>query len=463
MGIAVSLDIAMRALLAQQAAVDAVAHNISNVSTPGYTRQRVKLVALPGLGSAAVAASGGGVAVVSIDRVRDIFVDFQIRIANHTAGRHEARAASLRQVEIALAEPTDNGLRAAMSRFWNSWRDLSNSPDLTATRAVVVETSADLATTAQAIRGSFERLRAEANARLVAGANEINALSTEIGSLNQQIAELIAIGSTVADLSDRRDMAMDRLSSLVDVRYRERDDGRIDVTIGGRSIVRGTQAFAIYGDTNILNNNYVDLKFVADDTAVTIISGQLGGLIEQRDTYLTARIADLDALMAEVITDVNAVHAAGYGLDGTTGTAFFTGTDASDIAVSAVVSGDLDKLAAATNWTALDGTPPGDGTGAAAISDLQYAAQAALNNDTFDEFYEGFVSSIGSAVRGARRLAEGQNLLVTQLEQVRQSTSGVNLDEEMVQLTQYQRAFQAAARLVAVVDDMLDQLINRTI
>ena len=463
MGIAVSLDIAMRALLAQQAAVDAVAHNISNVATPGYTRQRVKMQALQGFGSPALPSAGGGVSVVSVDRVRDLFVDFQIRTANHNAGRHEARTASLRQVEIALAEPSDSGLRAAMSRFWNAWRDLSNSPDLTATRAVLVEASKDLASTAQTIRGSFVRLRAEADARMVAGANEINALATEISSLNQQIAELVGIGNRAPDLSDQRDLAMDRLSVLIDVRYRERDDGRIDVTIGGRSIVRGTQAFAIYGDPNVGNSNYVDLKFVADDADVTITSGQLGGLLEQRDTYLTARIGDLDALMGEMITDVNVVHAAGRGLDGTTGIAFFTGTDASDIAVNTVVSGDLDKLAAATNWSAGDGTPPGDGTNAAAISDLQYASQAALNNDTYDEFYESVVSSIGAAVRGAQRLAQGQNLLVTQLEQVRQSTSGVNLDEELVQLNRYQRAYQAAARLISVIDDMLDQLINRTI
>lgn len=463
MGIAVSLDIAMRALLAQQAAVDAVAHNISNVATPGYTRQRVNMQALRGVGSPSLPSAGGGVSVVSVDRVRDLFVDFQIRAANHSAGRHEARTASLRQVEIALAEPSDSGLRAAMSRFWNAWRDLSNSPDLTATRAVLVETSKDLGSTAQTIRGSFVRLRAEADARIVSGANEINALATEIGSLNQQIAELVGIGNRAPDLSDQRDLAMDRLSVLVDVRYRERDDGRIDVTIGGRSIVRGTQAFAIYGDPNVGNSNYVDLKFVADDADVTITSGQLGGLLEQRDTYLTARIGDLDALIGEMITDVNVVHAAGRGLDGTTGTAFFSGTDASDIAVNTVVSGDLNKLAAATNWSAEDGTPPGDGTNAAAISDLQYASQAALNNDTYDEFYESVVSSIGAAVRGAQRLAQGQNLLVTQLEQVRQSTSGVNLDEELVQLNRYQRAYQAAARLISVIDDMLDQLINRTI
>ena len=401
MGIAVSLDIAVRALLTQQATVDTISQNIANVSTPGYTRQRVKLQALQGTGGA------GGVEIVSIDRVRDLFVDHQIRTANQTAGRHEARAGILSRVEIALAEPTESGLRAVMSRFWNAWRDLSNSPDLTAARAVVVESSADLATTAQTLRGAFDALRAETDVRLVAGANEINALSEEISSLNQQIVELSAVGSGPSRLLDQRDLALDRLSTLADVQLRERADGRIDVTIGGRSLVRGAQAFAIYGDPNIANSNYVDLKFVAGDAPVVVTSGQLGGLLEQRDSYLPGRIAELDALIGELITDVNALHAAGRGLDGSTGTAFFTGADASDIAVNAVVRGDLDKLAAATNWTALNGTPPGDGSGAAAISDLQYAAQAALGNDTYDEYYEAVVSSIGAAVRGAERLVTG--------------------------------------------------------
>ena len=227
-----------------------------------------------------------------------------------------------------------------------------------------------------------------------------------------------------------------------------------------RSLVRSATSFAIYGDPNITNNNYVDLKFVADDGAVTVTDGELRGLLDQRDTDLPARIADLNALVAQIITDVNTAHAAGYGLDDVTGRNFFSGTNASDVVVNSVVLGDLNAVAAAKNGPP---TLAGDGSNASAISDLQYARNLLAATATYDEFYEGFVSSLGAATREAERLESAQTLVSARLEQVRLSASGVSLDEEMVDLMRFQRAYEAAARIVSVVDEMLDALINRMI
>ena len=462
MSLSVSLDTALSALLAQQAAVDTVSHNIANAATPGYSRQRVRIQAVPGgLIPGGSPLPGLGVEVISVERVRDLFVDFQIRSGSHAAGRYAARVGSLQRAEIALGEPGDAGLRAAMSAFWNSWRGLANAPDSSAARATVVEASQTFALTALRIRGSLVELRDEANARLRVDITEINSLTSQIAGLNEQIVSLNSMGNDASDLADRRDLALDRLATLVDTRYLQRDDGGLDVTIGGRLLVRRGDASAIYGDPNIANNNYVDLKFVVDDAAVTIVDGELRALLDQRDSDLPARLSDLDALVAQIIGDVNAAHAAGYGLDGVTGRNFFTGTDASNIAVDAVVASDLNAVAAATTWDAVTGTPPGDGSNASVISDLQYAQSLLAGTVTYDQFYEGFVSSLGAATREAGRLAQAQGLVLQQLEQVRLSASGVTLDEEMVQLMRYQRAYEAAARLVSVADAMLDTLINR--
>ena len=464
MSVSVSLDSALSALLAQQAGVDTTSHNIANVATAGYSRQRLRLQAIPGsFALDPMPRPGMGVEIVDIERVRDIFVGFQIRTANQSAGRYAARATSLQRVEIALGEPGESGLRAAMSAFWNSWRDLSNTPDSGAARSSVVQSAETMALTTRRIHGSLLALRDEADLRLRADITEINQLSAEIASLNGQISSLAIVGHDAGDLRDRRDLALDRLTTLLDVHYTPRENGTIDVQAAGRSLVRANRSFAIYGDPNIANNNYVDIKFVADDAPLTIGNGELRGLIDQRDTELPALIAELNALVSQIITDVNAAHAGGYGLDGVTGRAFFAGTDASDIAVDAVILGDLDTLAAATNFDVIDGTPPGDGSNAAAISDLQYALTLSGATVTFDEFYGAFIGSIGAAVRESERLADSQSLLLQQLEAVRQSASGVNLDEEMVQLMRYQRAYEAAARVISVVDEMLDTLINRTI
>ncbi len=461
MGISVSLNTALSALLAQQAAVDTVSHNISNVATSGYSRQRVSMTAIPGSYSpGAPPVAGLGVEITDVRRVRDLFVDFQIRAGNHAAGRYAARAASLQLAEIALGEPGDSGLSAAMSHFWNSWRDLANAPDSAAARAAVVQTGETFAVTARRIYSSFVALRDDANARIKQDISEINALTKEIADLNQKIVSVAVSGNDAADLRDRRDLAVDRLSVLVDIRYQERDDGSLDISLDGRSLVRSVTSFAIYGDPDIANSNYVDLKFVADDSAVTVTDGELRGLLDQRDTDLPARIADLNALVAQIITDVNTAHAAGYGLDDVTGRNFFSGTDASDVAVDSVVLGDLNAVAAAMNG------PPaaaGDGSNASAISDLQYARNLLGATATYDSFYEGFVSSLGAATREAERLESVQTLVLGHLEQARLSVSGVSLDEEMVNLMRFQRAYEAAARIISVVDEMLDTLINRMI
>ena len=464
MGISVSLNIALRALLAQQAAVDTVAHNISNVATPGYSRQRVRMAALPGSFTSGLGPMPGmGVEIVGVERVRDLFIDFQIRTANHAAGRYAARASLLQLTEISLGEPGDAGLRAAMSQFWNSWRDLANSPDSTAARTVVVQAGETLALTARRIHDSLSELKNEANARVRAGIDEVNALTGEIASLNEQIVRLAGSGRDAGDLRDRRDVALDRLSTLADIRYVEQESGNVDVTVGGRTLVARSTAFAIYGDPDILNNNYLDLKFVADDAVVSVGDGELRGLLDQRDSALPARLADLNLLVGQIVADVNTAHAAGFGLDGVTGRDFFSGVDASDIAVDAVVAADLNAVATATNWDPVDGTPPGDGINASVISDLQYAQNLLAGTATYGEFYGGLVSTVGAATAEAERLADAQGLMLQQLEQVRQSASGVSLDEEMVLLMNYQRAYEAAARLMAVVDEMLDHLINRTI
>ncbi len=232
--------------------------------------------------------------------------------------------------------------------------------------------------------------------------------------------------------------------------------------MGGRALVTSVYSWAIYADPNIANNNYVDLKFVADDGAVLVRDGEMRALLDERDVGMPGRIADFDQLALQVITDVNTAHAAGFGLDGPPpagGQNFFAGTDAGTIAVEAAVVADLNRIAASTNALGA----PGDGSNAAVVSDLQYAFSMSGGAGTYDQFYNGVVTRLGSAVREAERLVESQGLTVEHLELLRQSASGVNVDEEMVQLMQYQRAFEAASRLIATIDEMLDTLINRTV
>ena len=458
MALSITLSTAVSALMASQMGVDTASHNIANVATVGYSRQGMRLAALPArVVGDGVPRPGMGVEILNVDRIRDLFIDFQYRTQSQASGRFLAQAESLRRAEMALAEPGEAGLRAALNQYFNSWRDISNMPDSGPARIAVVQAGRTLALTARHIYDSFVSLRDEANARVVQDIGEINSLTVEIADLNRQILRYSQTDENVGDLRDRRDLALDQLAGLIDIHYLEVGSGGIDVSIGGRSLVTGDRAHAIYGDANP-PFNYVTLKFVADDAAVTVNDGEVRGLLDQRNTDLPTRINDLNALIGQIVTDVNTAHAAGFGLDGVDGRNFFSGADASDIAVDAALLANPNILAAAVAAAGV----PGDGGNAAVISDLQYARVLSGATATYDEFYENFVSALGVATRDANARANSQDLVLAHLEQARQSTAGVNLDEEMVGLMQYQRAYEAAARLIRVADKMLDTLINRT-
>ena len=459
MSISVGLNSVMRALIAQQQAIDTTAHNIANVNTPGYSRQRLRLASVPAANPSQPGLPGGGVQVLGTERIRDLFVDFQRRGEQQSAGYYSVKADSLSLAETTLGEPGGTGLRQVMSDFFNSWRDIANEPEGAAMRSAAVQAGNTIAFTAHRIEQSLRALRDDANRRILANVDEINGIADQIATVNAQIIALRGVGDPAGDLTDRRDQAIDRLSKLVDIQYTEAGSGSLTVTIGGRSIVSGQNVQKLSVASNVLNNNYFDVQWASDGSPVKITSGELGGLLNQRDTDLTARLADVNAVVTQFITDINAAHAAGFALDGvTTGTDFFTGSDASDIAVNAAVAANLDLVAAATVINS-----PGDGSNAMALSDLQWAKTMGAGTLTFDEFYNSFVTRLGVDARNVTALADTQQLMIEQLDQFQQSTAGVNLDEEMVNLTQYQRGYQAAARVISVIDEMLDTLINRMI
>ena len=452
MTISIGLNSAVRALLAQQQAMDVVAHNVANVNTPGYSRQRVHLAAVaPG-----DTGVGNGVEMLGIERIRDLFVDFQIRAQSHTASEFQARSDSLRLAELAFGEPSDSGLRSIMGQFFNTWRDLANAPGQSAARSAVVQAGQTLAFAANRIATSLGDLREDANTRIAAATGEVNDLATQIARLNARIIEVRGTGDPASDLTDQRDNALDRLSQLTDLRVMQHEDGHVDVFVGGRALVSGISSNSIALERNPANENFYDLTWTSDGAAVQVSSGELGGLIHQRDTDIPARLADLNTLIAQVIEDVNTAHAAGYGLDGvTTGTAFFTGTDASTVAVSAAVQADLSLVAAGAAAGA-----PGDGGGALAIADLQSATNLTGGSETFDAFFNGMITRLGVAVRDADNTAAAQGATIAHLSQLRASVSGVNLDEEMVNLVQYQKGYEAASRVIQTINQMLDELMR---
>jgi flagellar hook-associated protein 1 FlgK len=195
-----------------------------------------------------------------------------------------------------------------------------------------------------------------------------------------------------------------------------------------------------------------EVRFTSDNALVATTSGKLRGLMDARDTNVPAYLNSLNTIAGDLITAVNGLHTTGYGLDGVTGRAFFAGTDATSIAVDAAIAADPRRVGAADA-----AGQQSNNTIALAIAQLRHTM-----SPTPESAYGALITTLGADARGSKTLADNQSLLTQLLDRRRQEVSGVSLDEETVNLLRFQRAYEAAARLITANDQMLDQLINRT-
>jgi len=447
------------ALLTQQRAINVTGNNIANVNTPGYSRQRIGLeTAIP------VATAAGmmsfGVVARGIERVYDRFLGVQIQDAGSKSGRWEAQQAALERVEALLDENGGWGLQAALSDFFGSWHDLALKPTGEVERTVAAAAAGRLA---EAVRGraeALEGLRRELDTDIASAVEQVNRLALQVAELNGKIARAELGGEAANDYRDRRDLVLKELSGWIDIRSCEAADGQVSVAVaGGRPLVESGNTWALRvepggdGHGRIL---WPDLDGGTTDITDAVRGGRIGGTLAVRDERLVAYRERLDELARGLLDAVNVVHAAGYGSDGTTGTALFTGTGAADLRLNPAVESDPRLLAASATAAGV----PGNAENAMRLLALREAPLLRGGTATFEEAAQGLVSLVGFDVQQARAQAQHEGDMLGFLENRREAVSGVSLDEEMVNLLKYQAAYQAAAKLVSLADDMLDSLMS---
>jgi flagellar hook-associated protein 1 FlgK len=462
MALSIGLDTAVKALRAHQLAVDVAAHNIANAHSPGFSRQRVLLRPVGIDGSdhwtrdAFLGRPGYGVDASEVRRVRDLFLDFQVRQTIGSRAQYAALANALGTAELAFDDPSDLGLSSALASFWNAWHDVVNEPESKAARTALVHSAETLASRIRRAWDDLDALRKDLNQQVTLATQDINAKAEEIARLNLQIKQVELNGDSANDLRDRRDLLLDELAEIAQISYAEQGDSTVVVYLGNHELVVGTEFRRVQAVPDAGNPGMAKLVFAADGEDLATASGRLRGLLDARDQALPDLIAKLDTLASALRTEVNALHQTGYGLDSSTGLDFFTGTGARDIAVNGTLLADPRKVAASASGAA------GDAAIALQIANLQRSAVASLGNVSFDDFYASLVTVLGADTARAEGLAQSSERLVSHLEAMRQSVSGVNIDEEVTNLAASQRAYEAAARVITAIDEMLDVLINRT-
>lgn len=459
------LDIALRSLMAHQRAMEVVSHNIANVNTPGYSRQEPVFTSEAASYSAMSAGAteagriGMGVRLSQIRRVSADSISRQVRLEKQSYNKWAIIRDTLQQIEAIISEPSEGSLSAVMDEFWAAWRDLSVDPQSTALRANVYERSASLVSTLNTYSEQLASARRGFNELINDTVQDVNDIVQELAKLNVQIVGVLAVGDQPNDLRDRRDLLLDTLSELVDVTITEEENGTTTVFLKGRHLVMWGEAGELATVSASEDPTLLNIVFQGTSELVRVDGGKLAGIIEARDSVITDVLDDLDTIAATLITQVNDVHAAGYGLDGVTGRDFFEGSSAADIALSSAVA-DVSHIAAASaDPTDPTVGGPGDGSNATAIAQI---ADALVLNDgraSIGDYYRSMVVALGLDADHANQMAASSRLLVDHLEGRREQVSGVSLDEETVDLIRYQRAYQAAARLVSVINEMLDDLI----
>ena len=452
-----ALSSAVSGLFAHRRRLDVISHNVANSNTIGYSRQRVDLVSASGAGVGIHSGSSrslGGVEVAGITRSRDSFLESRSLEASGSSAKLVASHDVLMSVEALIGEPSDHGIIAGLDAMWGAFDDLANFPDALPQREAAIQSAVTVTGRLNEIDRQLRQLHETTKESLQSDVARVNALTSEIATLNEAISA-VATDLSPNDLLDQRDLAASSLAQLVGARTRTRADGSMDVYLGNTTLVQGSRTFAVEvaettdATLSPLGFQRVGLE-VAGLVTVTDIAGKLGGKLDGLNGTVPDSINSLNEVAQQLITDVNTLHQAGEDLNGATGGPFFDGSDAGTISVSTGIQSDARLVAAAS--------PSGgtrDGSNAADIANLRSSTTGA------DATAVSFVATLGLTTQAVGQRASAESDAFQRVEEARLTARSVNVEEEMVDLIEAQRSYEAAARVVSTIDQMLDTLVNR--
>ena len=445
---------ASSAMQAHRAMMDLVGKNISNANTPNYSRQRMTL---------SPDTHGLFVSMDPIRSIRSSSIHRSLLGAEQGMGFQEGRTFALQIAEPGLNDLHGNGVSAAMDDFFLAVSELSGNPAGLGEREHLL---AKVRSLSQSIRRAKSGIRdAQKAAEEESGfvIKQANQLLTKIATLNKQIKVTNAAGANSGEFVDIRDGLMRQLSRELDVTVLEQKDGTVSVSLtSGKNLVDGEHAAQVALESAVVGGP-LEMKITRADGSVIsggLAGGRLGGLLETRDVTLKSAGDQLDQLAFGIITDTNAIHEAGFGTDGSTGTALFEPVGAvagaaDSMAISAAIDGQPEKVAAALDNTLL----PGDDSNIQALLGLQDATLLP-GGKSYAEGWDSVVLSVSQPLHDAKSDYDNAELRLSQLEGQRASDSGVSIQEEMIALSQAERAFEASSRVIQTANELYDTILR---
>ncbi len=450
-------ELSRRAFIMLNSSMNVVGQNIANAETPGYTRRRVQLqtdsLSINGIHLASIdpRARGLGASVQSIDRMRDqLIFQSQLRAESQLASS-DTRHRVLSALESLFPAEGGQSLDGQLTAFWNAWNDVANHPEDVTSRSALVEKTRQLTDTIRSTASGLLRLQEAQTRELGSMVREANETLKKIADLNQQIARARNMGVPDLEAEDARDRLLRSLNELLPVEATTDEAGNFRIAVRGAILLENqtVQELSFDVGTRTLQVGDIALTLGEDD-------GRIGGTHAFINQTIPDIQRDLDTLVAHLVSQVNTLHRAGYGLDGVSGRDFFdpAGTTASTFALASDILEDPSLIAAASEQAA------GDNTIARAIVSLQSTPIETLDNRSITEFAINITANVGAQVERASSTLEARQFAVDYLSALEKSLSGVSLDEEMTLMIQYQQQFAASAKVLQTARDMMDTLLN---
>lgn len=457
LGLFGALNMAAQSLDAQQAGVEVCGNNMANANNPAYAEEVLDLSTGTPLPTD-IGPEGTGVQATGITEVRDALLDQQIRAAASTTGSLTSQQTALQYAQDALGEQISTGssvgsaggLDSDLSGLFDSFQTLSTNPASLTNRQAVISQAQQLAAQFNQVDQQLTSINGQLNQSVQTGVASANQLLTQIAGLNQQIVSSQATsGGTANSLIDQREQELESLAGLVNTQTSANSNGSVNVSVDGQLLVSGSNLEDTL-QTYDAGGGQLLVATAGSNTDLTLSGGSIEGTITARDNGLASLQTGINNLASQLITQVNSAYKTGFDLNGNTGAEFFTGADASNIAVNTTLAGDPSTLQA--SGAAGD---TGNNQVALALAQLGTNTQSALGNQTFSQSYNGTITDLGSALSTANSQLTEEQTVQSMLTTQRSSESGVNMDQEMTNLMSYEKAYQASAELVTTLDQML--------
>jgi flagellar hook-associated protein 1 FlgK len=452
-GLLAALNSSKTGLLTSQKLIEITGNNITNVNTPGYSRQKGTLAPVPALEFNGYFI-GQGVKVDTITREYDAFLTSQLRSKNSSFGTETGKSSPLAEIER-LVNISDQNLSSEIDRFFDAWQGLSANPGGPIERDMVIQQGNLIADAFLNTALSLDRVKEDINTALVAKIDVINSQLAEVADLNYRIANIEATGQSANADQDRRDLLLEELSFSLGVKSYTENGGMVTLILpGGQPLVQLDMAYTLTGTQT---GNGLSLSITDKNTSrpldLTRIGGEFQGLLTVRDQIIPDLQSSFDTMAYSFVTEVNAQHQVGVGLDGLSHLFF------NDIAVEAEASKNMTVAITDTSEVAAGATmAPGDNTNALLIAAIR-EKKIVNGTDTLSDAYGKAAATIGiESNRSQLSLAATEDSL-NQLQNMRSSAVGVSIEEEMINLIQYQSAFEASAKFLATVDQMMAILL----